>query len=379
MSTWTEGEVLQLKKHGNAHARDVWLAKAPPVGTGGRPKEGDDINLFKRFVADVYEHKRYYVDAGSNGSAAVSNSNAKSVVEVQTNQPQQNGTFSTVTTNKWSSSSVATFADNTSRSNLTSSKNNSMQPSVPAQPPVDLLDFGAFDERPTGSTKDSGGDEDFFSASSVKNTNEVLDLFTAQSMTHTQTYPNPIAATADDEFGDFAHANPDPIAQAPSVAASFDPFNTGNDVLAPMKSTTTHAYQNQNISHSFDPFSNVQQTFTQNTNMMGNNVSYYNTGMSAVTNGTQNFDMFAQVNSATRGMQAPNPMNNYGYSQQSVYSTHQMNTNMHTSSGMTNLNIMQGNVNGHGNHISNNFTTQSSHGTKVAEEKKTDPFAGLGF
>lgn len=47
MSAWTDGEVLQLKTNGNDRARETWLANAPPVGQGGRPKEGDPIEKFK--------------------------------------------------------------------------------------------------------------------------------------------------------------------------------------------------------------------------------------------------------------------------------------------------------------------------------------------
>lgn len=59
MSSWTQAEVLALQKSGNDVARQTWLATAPPIGTGGRPKPGDDLNIFKSFIVDVYERKRY--------------------------------------------------------------------------------------------------------------------------------------------------------------------------------------------------------------------------------------------------------------------------------------------------------------------------------
>jgi GTPase-activating protein that regulates ARFs (ADP-ribosylation factors), involved in ARF-mediated vesicular transport len=59
MSSWDQGEVLKLKKNGNEVARNTWLAGAPQPGVGGRPKEGDDVNIFKRFVVTVYEEKKY--------------------------------------------------------------------------------------------------------------------------------------------------------------------------------------------------------------------------------------------------------------------------------------------------------------------------------
>jgi hypothetical protein len=63
MSSWTSGEVLALsspKTGGNDRARRVWLGNAPPVGTGGRPMEGSDVNVFKRFIVEAYEDRRYY-------------------------------------------------------------------------------------------------------------------------------------------------------------------------------------------------------------------------------------------------------------------------------------------------------------------------------
>lgn len=60
MSSWTDQEVAELKRKGNDYARRTWLKNAPPVGQGGRPKEGDSIDTFKRFVVEAYERKRYY-------------------------------------------------------------------------------------------------------------------------------------------------------------------------------------------------------------------------------------------------------------------------------------------------------------------------------
>lgn len=60
MSSWTDAEVAELEAKGNDHARRTWLKNAPPPGTNGRPKEGDHVDVFKRFVVDVYEKRRYY-------------------------------------------------------------------------------------------------------------------------------------------------------------------------------------------------------------------------------------------------------------------------------------------------------------------------------
>lgn len=60
MSSWSDAEVDELQRKGNDYARRTWLKNAPVVGSGGRPKEGDHIDVFKRFVVDAYERKRYY-------------------------------------------------------------------------------------------------------------------------------------------------------------------------------------------------------------------------------------------------------------------------------------------------------------------------------
>ena len=41
MSSWSMAEILEIKTTGNDHCRRVWLGGAPPVGTNGRPKEGE--------------------------------------------------------------------------------------------------------------------------------------------------------------------------------------------------------------------------------------------------------------------------------------------------------------------------------------------------
>lgn len=62
MSSWTDGEVDQLEAKGNDYCRATWLGQAPPVGQGGRPAKGMPIAVFKRFVVEAYEHKRYYTE-----------------------------------------------------------------------------------------------------------------------------------------------------------------------------------------------------------------------------------------------------------------------------------------------------------------------------
>jgi hypothetical protein len=66
MSTWTIDEVNALSMEhqgGNEVALHVWLANAPPIGGkypgGSRPKEGDRVEVFKQFITDCYELKKF--------------------------------------------------------------------------------------------------------------------------------------------------------------------------------------------------------------------------------------------------------------------------------------------------------------------------------
>lgn len=70
MSSWSDAEAAELQQKGNDYARRTWLKNAPPVGVGGRPKEGDSVDVFKRFVVDVYERKRYF--GADDGAPAIS-------------------------------------------------------------------------------------------------------------------------------------------------------------------------------------------------------------------------------------------------------------------------------------------------------------------
>lgn len=82
MSSWTDAEVTELEAKGNDYARDTWLKNAPPPGTGGRPKEGDHIDVFKRFVVDAYEHKKYYGEYTGAQPAAVAPQHVTTAIPV---------------------------------------------------------------------------------------------------------------------------------------------------------------------------------------------------------------------------------------------------------------------------------------------------------
>ncbi|RYH18150.1 hypothetical protein EON65_27555, partial [archaeon] len=92
MSNWTDAEVDELMDQnngGNDACRHIWLGKAPAIGGrlacrhhhtpthhtpytilhflryagGSRPKEGDRIDIFKKFVMDCYDGGIFRADS----------------------------------------------------------------------------------------------------------------------------------------------------------------------------------------------------------------------------------------------------------------------------------------------------------------------------
>lgn len=58
-------EVQKMEMQGgNAKVLRTWLKRAPPpgesYGTGRRPKEGDPVDVFKKFINDAYENKMFF-------------------------------------------------------------------------------------------------------------------------------------------------------------------------------------------------------------------------------------------------------------------------------------------------------------------------------
>ena len=150
MSSWDAGEVLELTRRGNDYARRVWLGGnkgngngVPRVGTGGRPREGDDVAVFKRFVVAVYEEKRYYNE--NNGG--------------DENNGGENDSMAAPAAARPLPSAAAATDRQTKQQKPQKHKQQKQQrrapkpkpiptvaPSAAAAPAVDLLDFGAFDD-----------------------------------------------------------------------------------------------------------------------------------------------------------------------------------------------------------------------------------------
>ncbi|GAX15320.1 hypothetical protein FisN_8Lh395 [Fistulifera solaris] len=125
MSSWTHEEVDELERKGNAYCEATWLAKAPPVGQGGRPTTGSSIEVFKRFVMDAYEDKRYF----SEQPVASTASGSASSYTPQQRQPAP-------TYQNTPATSQPTFTSFTAPTLAT------------PQPAADFLDFASFDTIP---------------------------------------------------------------------------------------------------------------------------------------------------------------------------------------------------------------------------------------
>jgi hypothetical protein len=125
MSSWTHEEVDELERKGNAHCEATWLAKAPPVGQGGRPTTGSSIEVFKRFVVDAYEHKRYYSEQQVSPTAS------RSASSYTPRQPQPAPTY-----------------PNTAAPSQPTSISFAAPPLAASQPAADFLDFASFDAAP---------------------------------------------------------------------------------------------------------------------------------------------------------------------------------------------------------------------------------------
>lgn len=439
MSSWDQGEVLKLMKNGNVVAGKTWLAAAPPIGQGGRPKEGDDVNVFKRFVVATYDGKRYYREAGGVRADAAPSPRPTAAPS----QPQ----------------SVR------HRAIAPSQPKPAPKPKpVPAPAPaVDLLDFGAFDSAPTLAPVPTAP----VSRSTDPEPDDFAD-FGAPSPAPTNPAPDDDFGdfSAPDDFGDFSQAQP-----VSSAQPNFDPFNNNTsgsshsmptqaspmiDPFAPSSTSNaapamTNDLFSQPAPATFDPFNNnaafqngnlnsnsnangAQQhrkpamnsmnimagggssSGNSTSNMMGN-MNMGNGGMTpgAAMNGNQNMGngnnnmmmnngmmqnqgttnqqqqmmmMNQQMNmmKMQQQQQQQQPQNNFGMMGKQPVNNNSMNNGMGMGMGMQSNNNTMGNSNGmnamnvnimqpNNNSISNSFGANAA----PAPVKKNDPFSGLGF
>ncbi|KAL3776239.1 hypothetical protein HJC23_011736 [Cyclotella cryptica] len=409
MSSWDHGEVLQLKTHGNDYARRVWLGNAPAVGTGGRPKEGDDINVFKRFVVEAYEHKKYYrepVDGenGSGGGQQQSNARPNSSVRA-------------------SGRTITSHAPNAFLQSANSATVNAA-PAIPSQQPVksapapavDLLDFGAFDSEPISSNAPPSNFH-FIQHSSNPSapvaSTDPFDPFNINPTVSTSTPAAPPAAANNAAF----HMNGSNTTQASSTfapssgKASFDPFgaitsntNSQSTSKVPVMNNFNNGMMNGGIMNN-----NMMNGGTMNNNPMNgmNHPTMYQNqmqqGVFGVGGGMQSHNMMMMNGINSNGAAMMNGINSNGMAMMNGMNNNNMmmngnfagSNNMMLGNGVPmgmampisgvgsamsttpqpvmamNMNIMQP----MNNSISTNFSAKPA----TSESNKEDPFAGLGF
>jgi len=413
MSSWDQGEVLKLSKHGNSYAMNVWLGNAPDVGTNGRPKEGDDINLFKRFIVDVYEKKLYYCEppgdsvdnGGSSGvveqAAASINQQHLQIANNRASQQQQN-------------------------------RRAVQQPKKPAppqqqQPAVDLLDFGTFDN----------------ALPSVAPQPTVVEMTKAAAPTTIQQVATSSSVQQPAPFDPFnmnQSQNTTAAAVASNSASNADPFSSTNVTSTPSNTanvfgTSSSATMGRASNDApFDPFSShggftsSSTTMAVNNSMNGmqrqqpqpimntpvmNGVNMNGSIGSGVANGSGNM-MNGSGNMMNGGnMMGNNIMMMNGSVNQGMGMMNGSGNNMMMNSGMMmnssqgnmgmlntshhqqqqsqpamamNMNIMQprnNSISNMGSPSSNGVVSgggsRSGGGAAAKVESKSDPFAGLGF
>lgn len=369
MSSWDQGEVLKLKRHGNEVARNTWLANAPPVGQGGRPKEGDDVNVFKRFIVTVYENKKYYSADGEVSSPV------KPSIEAP---PQPKETFAP-------------------KPPVQSSKpKTKAKPKAPAPAPapaVDLLDFGAFDSAPTPGPVTQAVNQSSVSTGNVSNDFADFGAFESAAPSTSNQSSTSVASPTFDAFGDFSQAP----ATAPVPTNTFDPFNNAS----PATSATTTTQSNDLLSMT-QPTTSATTSTTTKKPVMGNNQSMIssmgqapmmnNMGMNNMNNANMhmmnntNMNMMNNMNMANFGGNNNMMMPNQGMmnSQQQMMMMQQQMNNMAIHQSQQNQ--MQNNFNMMskgmmmGNTMQGNRTMDSnSQPNNSVKKDANDPFAGLGF
>jgi hypothetical protein len=381
-----------LKTHGNEYARKVWLGNAPNIGEGGRPREGDDINVFKRFVVDVYEKKRYYVEpvdgdsyeagasSGSGGSARPTSgvgTAGRTITSHKPNVALQQGVFNSVP--------VAAVRP--------------PQPVAPAPvqaaaPAVDLLDFGAFDTAPPATA----------APATATPANHLFDPFNTNPPATSAPAPAAAIQTVavsqngfgqDASFDHFGTMSSTQSVRSSAVPIMNNNFGMQNNAMGGMNSMSgmqnggmmrNNAIMQNNPMHQNNMMGMNNMMMSNNMGMANNNTMMQNQMHSNMMMPNQ-MNTMNGINNFTHNSMMGTPNTNSGMS--NTMMPNQMNTmnginnfTNNTNSGMhkilpaapqlaMNMNIMQP----MSNSISNNFGSKPA----APADSKKDPFAGLGF
>ena len=417
MSSWDHGEALKLKVHGNDYARKVWLATAPPPGVGGRPREGDDIDVFKRFVVDAYERRRYYrdptsSDGGDRGTDITGAAeDAKNVVSAKVRP----------------SMPVSEPAINAAPVRTPST--------VAPAPVVDLLDFGAFDTPApapatviNSSPRVASSSDAFFDP--FNNNSAAMVNQSTTAATNNIVTSNSGANQANDIMSFDSFAPPSKGTAITTNASSMQSNNATSDPFGVAMATNASSMQSNNATS--DPFSvlaatpnmpinnswgmmptnpNSMSNFNNSTMMNGgmsnfssNNTMMMNGGGMMMNNGNAmvmmngNFNAMNSNNAMMMNGGFNNMMNN-GSAKTAMMNSmsnggSMMPSNMVMSGGMqqqsfnrpppqsTIMNSQSGPSMFNNNSISNNFSAGSVAGdaktaAQTSASTKPDPFAGL--
>ncbi|KAL7477726.1 hypothetical protein ACHAW6_003519 [Cyclotella cf. meneghiniana] len=391
MSTWDHGEVLQLKTHGNEYARRVWLGNAPAVGTGGRPKEGDDINVFKRFVVEAYENKKYYRDPVDGETGGVGGGQQQSNVAPNSGVRASGRTITSHAPNAFLQSANSALVN-------TVPVMSSQQPAKPAPAPaVDLLDFGAFDIEPLSSNTPPSNCHFMQPAANPPASVASVDPFDPFNINPTVNISTPAAPPASVNNSALQMNVPNSnqgsnIFVSSSGNAPFDPFGTVTSNTNSQSASKVSVMNNFNNGIMNGGMMNAGSMNNNTMNSMNHpmmyqnqmqngafgiggvmpfhNLTMMNSSSMAMTNGLHNNNImmngnFMGSNNMMMGNNGP-----MGMATSSCVGDMAMSTTTQPVLAM-NMNIMQP----MNNSISNNFGAKPATG----ETSKKDPFAGLGF
>ena len=92
LDSWTEKQVEQMEQWGNSRANLFWEANKPDHVR--KPREGDSVNIVKRYIVDKYEHKRYAArELPPPNQRRASASEPKPTTRRSTNNPSSDNNF----------------------------------------------------------------------------------------------------------------------------------------------------------------------------------------------------------------------------------------------------------------------------------------------
>jgi len=329
---------------------------------GGRPREGDDIGVFKRFVVEVYEKRRYYkeddggaTDCGVGAGASAGDAPAGKKEALKGHHSGSRSIHDTIGNNgncngagQWGKKHAI----------LPSQRAAAPAPKpAAAAPTVDLLDFGNFDSAlpqptaPSSQTNSQTHPHDIFDPfnSTDPPANNAFDAASISSAPAKQTTSATTATangTSDDDFFNALQSgtatSTSSVATAPPtvMADPFDPFqmmNANPSTFGSQQQQQTQHHQQQQLHQNGGEKKPIMNTFNGMSNNANNNHG---------------------VNSSGHFLHNSNHFNGNGVnSLQPIMPNHMNMKNASSNSVNTGMMMMNGNgmiSNSNSSHISNN-------------------------